>query len=143
MERILIDTSIVLDLLGGREPYVTDAQLLFTMADRSEIGLYMTPVAQAHIHDMLSDQLKPEEIRKVLVRLGNLIHILPVDQRIVDLALTSEFKDFTDAVQYFAASEHDMDLILTRNLKGFRNSHLLVLNPKQYIELQRTGSKSA
>lgn len=143
MDKILIDTSIVLDLLGSREPHVSDAQRLFTMADRAAVSIYMTPIAMTHTHDFLADQLKPDDARKVLVRLGNLIHILPVDQRIVDLALTSEFKDFTDAVQYFAASEHDIDLILTRNLKNFRSSHLLVLTPKQYLELQRTGSKSA
>ena len=143
MDKILLDTSIVLDLLAAREPFLEDAKRIFTMADHSDISIYMTPIALANVHDFLAHQLDSDEVKKVLVRLGNLIHVLPVDQRTVDLALTSEFKDFTDAVQYFAASEHDIDLILTRNLKNFRNSHLLVLTPKQYLELQRTNSHTA
>ncbi|MDW3195596.1 MAG: PIN domain-containing protein [Cytophagales bacterium] len=143
MDKVLIDTSIILDLFGAREPHVTDAQAIFSMADEQRISLYVSPIAMTHAYYYLSDQLSPDECRKVMVRFRNLVNVLPIDQRIMDLSLTSVFQDVTDAVQYFSASEGELDLILTRNLKDFRDSHLLVLTPKQYLGLQRSDYKSA
>lgn len=143
MDKVLIDTSIILDLFGAREPYVADAKALFSMADEQQIMLYVSPLAMTYAYYYLADQLTSDESRQVLVRLRNLVKILPIDQRIMDLSLTSVFQDFTDAVQYFSASACQLDLILTRNLKSFRDSHLLVLTPRQYLGLQRSDHQIA
>lgn len=143
MDKVLIDTSIILDLFAAREPHVHDAQAIFSLADDQQISLYVSPIGLTNAYYHLSDQLTPDESRKIMVRFRNLVNILPIDQRIMDLALTSLFQDVTDAVQYFSASENELDLILTRNLKHFRESHLLVLTPKQYLGLQRSDYKSA
>lgn len=41
MEKLFVDTNVVLDLLQKREGFYKEAQELFTMADRKIIDLYI------------------------------------------------------------------------------------------------------
>jgi hypothetical protein len=70
---------------------------------------------------------------KILLKFKVLVEVLPVNDKIIDLSLVSGFKDFEDAIQYYTAIENDMDLILTRNKKDFKNSILPVLTAREYL----------
>ena len=63
---------------------------------------------------------------------------MPVDDKILELALASDFKDFEDAIQYYTALENDIDIFLTRNKKDFRNTTLPILTAKEYVDQQNT-----
>ncbi|GHB50846.1 hypothetical protein GCM10008106_34620 [Mongoliitalea lutea] len=41
MERLFVDTNIVLDLLQNREDFFKDAQELFILADEGRVELYI------------------------------------------------------------------------------------------------------
>ena len=43
MDRILVDTNIVLDLLSKREEFYKEAQELFTLADQSKLNFIFLP----------------------------------------------------------------------------------------------------
>lgn len=78
------------------------------------------------------DGIKSKEILK---KLKLLVKILPLDTRIVELALNDEsFSDFEDGLQYFTAKEYGQDLIITRNLNDFRNSLLPTMSAKEFVE---------
>ena len=44
------------------------------------------------------------------------------------------FSDFEDGLQYYTAIENEQELIITRNLKDFKNSRLPVMTAGQFIE---------
>jgi len=46
----------------------------------------------------------------------------------------SDFEDLEDAVQYFAAKEQNMDIIITRNKKDFILSKIKVLTPAEFLK---------
>ena len=51
------------------------------------------------------------------------------------MALNDEtFLDFEDGLQYFTALEFGRDMIITRNLKDFRNSKLPAMTAKQFVK---------
>jgi len=51
-------------------------------------------------------------------------------------ALNSEVSDFEDALEnYTAENSGDVDFIITRNIKDYKNSKLKVLSPDKFIEL--------
>lgn len=58
-----------------------------------------------------------------------------VDRNVVTQALSSEFLDFEDAMQYFSAKEWGADMIITRNKKDFKNSHIPVYEPMEYLAI--------
>jgi len=137
MDKILVDTNIVIDLLAKRDKFLTEAQELFTLSDRKKVKLYVSSLTFANTHYILSQSLKVENSRKVLRRFKVLVDVLPMDDKIIDLSLDSEFKDFEDAIQYYTALENNLEIILTRNLKDFKLSKIPVLTAKDYLQLRK------
>lgn len=134
MERLLVDTNIVIDLLSKREEFFHDAQELFTLADNKKVELFVSALTFANTHYLLSKYQKLDDARKTLIKFKVLVNISPLDDKVVELALVSDFKDFEDAIQYHTALENGIDIIITRNKKDFKNSKLPVMTAKEYLK---------
>jgi predicted nucleic acid-binding protein len=137
MDKILVDTNIVLDLLAKREEFWQEAQELFTLSDQKKVKLFVSSLTFANTYYLLSQNLKIENARKILRKFKVLVEVLPMDDKIIDLSLDSDFKDFEDAIQYHTAIENNLDLVITRNLKDFKLSKIPVLTAKNYIEIKQ------
>lgn len=133
MEHLLVDTNIIVDLLSKRKNFYQEAQELFTLADEQEIKLYISSLTFANTHYLLSKELNSNEARKILIKFKLLVSVLPLDDKILGLALSSDFNDFEDAIQYFTALENKLNIIITRNKKDFKTSKLPVLTAKEYL----------
>ncbi len=133
MKHLLVDTNIIIDLLAKRKDSYQEAQELFTLADENEVRLYISSLTFANTHHVLTKELNADEARKVLIKFKLLVKILPLDDRILELALSSDFKDFEDAVQYYTALENKLEIIITRNKKDFKTAKLPVLTAKEYL----------
>ena len=60
---------------------------------------------------------------------------MPLDDKIIGLALNDEtFTDFEDGLQYFTAIENRQEVIITRNLKDFKNSKIPTITAEQLIK---------
>jgi predicted nucleic acid-binding protein len=134
MRNIFLDTNIILDLLSGRKPFYFEAAELFSMADKKKVNLSISSLCMADIHYILSKQIPSLEVRKVLRKFKVLVKVLPLDDKIIDLALNSEFRDFEDAIQYFTAIENELELIITRNQSDFKESKIPVMTAKEFIK---------
>jgi hypothetical protein len=78
---------------------------------------------------------------KSLQLLSDLVDILKIDSNIIKSALSSEFKDFEDSVQYFTATEHTkIDCLITRNVKDFKGINLPVMTPHAFLAASGTSS---
>jgi len=137
MDRILVDTNIVLDLLAKRTEFIIEAQELFTLSDKNELKLYVSSLTFANTYYILSQKIKLENARKILRKFKLLVEVLPMDDKIIDLSLESDFKDFEDAIQYHTAIENEVNIIITRNLKDFKTAKIPVLTAKDYIEMRK------
>jgi hypothetical protein len=75
-----------------------------------------------------------KELRRVFISLKTLIEIIPITSKILDRGLSDDlFNDFEDSLQYFSAISSNCEIILTRNLKDFKNSKLPVMTADSYI----------
>ncbi len=134
MEKVFVDTDIVLDLLSGREPHFIYAAELFSLADEEWVKLYVSSLTFANVHYILSKQLSASQSRKQLLKFKTLVHVCAVNDKIIELSLASDFHDFEDAIQYNTAIENGATTLLTRNLKDFKKSAIAVLTAQQYLE---------
>ncbi len=135
MKKIFIDTNIVIDLLSRRAPFFDEAAALFSLADKKQIELSVSSLTIANTSYTLLRQLDASKAKSVLRKLRLILKILPLDDKIIGLALNDEtFSDFEDGLQYFTAIEFEQQLIITRNLKDFKNSKLPTLTARQFIE---------
>ncbi len=137
MDRVLVDTNIVLDLLARRQEFILEAQELFTLSDKKELKLYVSSLTFANTYYILSQKMKLGNARKILRKFKVLVEVLPMDDKIIDLSLESDFKDFEDAIQYHTAIENEVNIIITRNLKDFKTAKIPVLTAKDYIEMRK------
>ena len=133
MDKLLVDTNIVIDLLSRREEFYGEAQQLFTLSDYNKVKLFVSSLTIANTHFLLSREKTGAEARKILIKFRILSKVLPLTDKILELALVSDFKDFEDAIQYHTALENDLEIIITRNKKDFKNSVLPVLTAMEYL----------
>ena len=135
MKRLFIDTHIVIDLLSRRHPFYNEAANLFSLADKKIIELNVSSLTIANTSYTLLRHMDSQKTKSILRKLRLIVRILPLDDRIVGLALNDDlFIDFEDALQYFTAIDNEQDIIITRNLKDFKNSTLPVLTARQFLE---------
>jgi predicted nucleic acid-binding protein len=136
-KRIFVDTDVVLDLLAQREPFYEYAAALFTQADQQNITLFISSLSFAHLHYILMKQKSSSETRKILSRFKVLVKVLPVDDKILELALHSEFTDFEDALHYYCAIENGINLLITRNIKDYKHASIPVFTAESYCKQER------
>ncbi|HOT14325.1 MAG TPA: PIN domain-containing protein [Bacteroidales bacterium] len=135
MKKVFVDTNIVIDLLSRREPFFEEAAILFSLADKKQIELTVSSLTIANTSYALLRQLDSINAKSILRKLRLIVNILPLDDKIIGLALNDNtFSDFEDELQYFSAIENEQELIITRNLKDFKNSKLPAMTAKQFIE---------
>ena len=130
MNKLLVDINIMMDLLSRREEFFREAQELFTLADNKEVMLYVSALTFANTHYLLTKYQKLDEARKTLSKFKVLVTVAPLDDKIIELALAADFRDFEDAIQYYTAIENEVDIIITRNKKDFKKSRLPVMTAK-------------
>ncbi len=133
MDKLFVDTNIVIDLLSKREMFYQAASVLFTLADQNKIKLTISSLTFANTYYLLSKELSNEKVKEVLRKFKLLVKVLPMDDKIIDLALNSGFKDFEDAIQYYTALENKSEIIITRNLKDFKLAKIPVMTADDYV----------
>lgn len=135
MKKLFVDTNIVIDLLSRREPFFEEAAELFSLADKKQVELSVSSLTIANTSYALLRQMDSNKAKSILRKLRLILKVLPLDDKIIGLALNDEtFSDFEDGLQYFTAIEEQQELIITRNLKDFKNSKLPAMTAKQFIE---------
>jgi predicted nucleic acid-binding protein len=135
MKKLLIDTNIVIDLLANREPDYADAAQIFSLGDKKQIQVSISALTIANTNYLLL-KLKPyNEVKSIVRKFKLLVNVLSLDDKVINLALNdTDFKDFEDGLQYFTAIENDQDIIITRNLKDYKNSKIPVMTAEQFLK---------
>ena len=134
MNKLLIDTNVIIDLLAKRDIFYIDSLKLFSLADRNEVELYVSTLSIANSYYLLNDVMKLKNIRSIIRKFKVLVNSYSLNDKIVELALNDKnFKDFEDGIQYYTALEANCKVIVTRNIKDFKKSSLPVLRPNEYL----------
>ncbi len=133
MLEVFADTDVCLDLLTGRQPHNAAAERLFTFADRGNLRIHVSALTFSHIDYILQSQYKRRDSRMILLRFKTVVNILPVDEKVIDIALASDVKDFENAIQYNTAIQHKVQVLLTRNVKDYRKANIAVSTPEIFI----------
>jgi len=137
VKRVLVDTNVVIDVLGKRTNFYEDGQDFFTYALDNGIELIVSALSFANTHYILSVQLKLPKIRTILLEFKSVVKVVSFDDGILDLSLGYKFKDFEDGIQYYTAVEHSCEAIISRNKKDFKSGVLPVLTPREFLHLNQ------
>lgn len=129
MRHFFLDTNVVFDYLGRREPNAAAAVALFQAAYEGRAMLYVASLSFSHVFYTLRKQVGAVVAREALRKLARLIRVVAIDEAVVQQALNSAFADVEDAMQYFAAaSRPEIEAIVTGDPKGFKEGNLRVIS---------------
>lgn len=135
MTNILLDTDIILDFFFDRKPHSEYSAKVLSLCESNEIKGFITPVILSNLYYLLRQTSTHERVIDKLSQLVSITDILIIDRTSIIQALNSSFKDFEDALQNFSAENSgDIHLIVTRNLKDFKNSSLSVMTHENYLK---------
>lgn len=134
MNNVLIDSDVILDFFFDRKPFSENATLILSLCESGKIRGFITPVICSNVYYLLRQTAKHEKVIEKLSQLMTIIDVLIMDREVVLQALNSNFKDFEDALQNFAAIKSgEIEAILTRNVKDYTLSEISVFTPESYL----------
>ena len=142
MEKIFLDTDVILDLLSKRQPFYENSYKIFSLIDRNKIKAFTSPVIFANIHYVLSKQLSKQIALQNLIKLRKFVNIAPINEEVIDLSLKSNFTDYEDSIQYYAALLSKISILITRNIKDYKNAKIAVSTPEEYLKMRLAQGKS-
>ena len=135
MEKVLIDTDVILDFFFDRKPFSEDSAKILSFCENGKIKGFVTSIMLSNIHYLLRKTATHEKVIEKLKMLLQIIDVIITDKKTVEDALNSEFKDFEDALQNFSAQNtNDIKIIITRNIKDYKTSKLSVMKPETYLK---------
>jgi len=136
MRQIFIDTNVVIDFLADRRPFSEYAAILFQLAKEKKINIFISAVSFNNIYYILRKVTSHKKALILISEIEDYVGIQETNRMILRKATKSDFNDFEDAIQYFSAIELGaIDIITTRDLKGFKKSELPVLSPETTVKL--------
>ena len=134
MSKAFIDTDVILDFMIAREPFAMDAARIFTLSEKKQISICTTGLVFSNAYYVLRKLGPHKKVVQKLIQLSRLVDIIGLSKTAVNQALESDFGDFEDALQHFAALSENVKIIITRNTKDYKYSELAVLTPDQYLK---------
>ena len=134
MDKAFIDTDVILDFLTGREPFALDAARIFSLSEKKKISICTSGLVFSNAYYILRKLGTHKKVIEKLSQLARLVEIISLPGTAVTNALSSDFNDFEDALQHYAALAADAKMIVTRNTKDYKHSDLAVLAPDQFLK---------
>ena len=139
IHRIFVDTDVILDLLLAREPFFAAAARLFQLLQERRVEGWTSPVIFANLFYILRQAMPAPQALANLRKLRLLLGVATLDEGIVDHALASSFSNFEDALQNYTATQHDLQILVTRNKRDFKASDLRILDAAECVHLIERG----
>jgi len=130
---VFCDINFILDIFLKREPFYYSASKLFKKIEDKELKGYLCALSFPTLFYLLSKELSREKAIKTLEKIRIVFSVAAVDQKVIDLSLTSDFKDFEDAVQYYSAVQVKTDCLITRNKDDYIDDKIPVLTPEEFL----------
>ena len=134
MKRYFLDTNILLDFLGNRQPFGKYALEILNKGRLKEWELWTSDNSILTSYYILSKEIAETASRAKISRLIRFLEIQPTQKEQIQAALNSKFNDLEDGVQHYCAlSIPDLEGIITRNKKDFKTSQITIFEPWEVL----------
>ncbi len=136
VNKILIDTNVLLDYLLEREPFFEDAKEIMVSCTEGKIKGCIAAHSIPNMFFILRKDYNAKERREVLLNLCKIFDVEGIDKAKLLAGLSNEdFTDFEDCLQMECAKSYGADYIVTRNVNDYLVSDVKVIEPKDYLKL--------
>ena len=132
-KHLFVDSDVLMDMLLNREPFFAYTNFLLYESTSRPLKLSTSSLIIANINYILEKKLGVSTAKEAIRKLIKLVQILPFESDIIALALDSKISDFEDAVQNLIAERYECDVLITRNIKDYKQATIPVLTAEQFL----------
>lgn len=134
MNKVLIDTDVLLDFFMNRQPFAEYSSQMVALCELGEIRGFVTPVIVSNLYYILRRNSTHGKVISKITELLQLLDVLSMDKTVVTYALQSGFNDFEDSLQHASALQSgEINVIVTRNIKDYKKSEIGVMTPETFV----------
>ena len=133
--RVLLDTNVVLDFILKRPPFNVEAKEIFVRAAQRQIEIFVSPITPINAFYTTRKEKGKDVAFQVIEKLLKIVRITKSDNQIYQNALSLGFNDYEDAVQHACALAENLDAIVTRNTKDFKNAAVKIYSPSEFLQI--------
>ncbi len=135
--KLFVDSDVVIDFFTDREPHANSASELFELNEQGSVKIFLSAVSINNIYYIVRRFLGHKKTIDVIELLTDMTEIVGTTKKEIVQALKNNFPDFEDSVQYSSAlTIKDLDVIITRNIKDYRNSSIAVMTPLNFLKMR-------
>ena len=132
--KLLIDTNIIIDVLGNREPFFEDSYRIIQLGLEGELETIISAGTVTDVYYILRRYIHDANtVREKIFILSNYVKICKCASDDITNALILFIPDYEDAVIAATARREKADFIITRDEKDFENSPVPAMNPTAFI----------
>lgn len=136
VNRILVDTNVLLDYLLTREPFYEDAEKIVLACVEGKVKGCIAAHSISNMFFILRKDYNAKERREILSDLCLIFDVEGIDKAKLLSGLQNEdFSDFEDCLQMECAKAYKAEYIVTRNISDYKISEIKAISPKDYLEL--------
>lgn len=136
MDKILIDTDVILDFFFDRKPFSENASKILSLCEKKKLKGFVTPVMISNVYYLLKKTAGHKKVIENLKQLLGILEVAIINKETVLKALNSNFKDFEDALQNLSAQDgKEIKIIVTRNIRDYSTGSLSVMTPETYLKV--------
>jgi predicted nucleic acid-binding protein len=132
--KVLIDTNVIVDVALEREPFYAESDRILTLAEEAQIQGYVSASTFSDLYYIIRRDKGRDWTLEFLRQLATFCQVATVDNSVISIALTCNFKDFEVAIQYSTAVINLIDAIVTRNPRDFPVNIPRIVTPNQLIQ---------
>lgn len=135
MHKVFLDVNVILDIAFEQGEFRYASENIVSMAEFRKIMGFMSAVSFPVIFYVLRKYMDSTKVLDLLKRVTAFIHIVKVDEPIIQEALNGPGRDFEDNIQMACANSVRADYLITRNIKDYLHSFVPAVTPDQYLAL--------
>ncbi|HXG83306.1 MAG TPA: PIN domain-containing protein [Pyrinomonadaceae bacterium] len=136
--RVLLDTNVVIDFVLARQPFFAEADEIFVSLQNNEFEAFVSSITPINVFYTTRKEKDKPTAFAAIEELLKVVEITGSDKHIFQNALALNFNDYEDAVQSACAAAENLDAIVTRNIKDYKNAALPVYSPADFLKFLQT-----
>lgn len=135
MIKAYIDCNILLDWLLDREPFSSYSAKIIELTETRKILGLVSPLTLANTYYIIAKELNKKIADEFIIDSLRIFSVPGISLKNVKEAVSGRFKDFEDDVHSFVAAENNVDFLITRNKRDFKNDKFKVLDAEEFLRI--------
>lgn len=131
--RLFIDINVLLDVLSNRQPHFAASAMIWDAVENHLVQGSVSPNSITTLYYLMRKLSGHADSMKGIRLICDIFDIPSLDKSIIQKAINASWSDFEDAVQHETALLAKATVIVTRDIRHYRQASVPVMTPEEFL----------